>query len=108
MTFGGYGKGHTRGFGTLTNGVTSFRRVAYVKGMKHNLLSINQLCDKDHKVINSKKDCKVKNKEKQVILAGSRIFYVYTINMNSSTKNVCFMSKASSNINWLWDKRLSF
>ena len=50
VTFGGNGKGQTRGFGTLTNGVTTFRRVAYVEGLKHNLLSISQFCDKDHKV----------------------------------------------------------
>ena len=27
--------------------------------------------------------------------------------MNSSSKNVCFMSKASFDINWLWHRRLS-
>ena len=67
VTFGGNGKGHTCGFGTLTNGVTTFRRVVYVEGLKHNLLSISQLCDKDHKVIFTKKNCKVQNKDDQVI-----------------------------------------
>ena len=99
IAFGGDGKGHTRGFGTLTNGVTTFRRVAYVKGLKHNLLSVSQLCDKDHKVIFSKKDYKVKTKDKKVILTRSRMFDVYTIKTNSSFENVCFMSKASSDIN---------
>ena len=33
VTFGGNGKGQTRGFGTLTNGSTTFRRVAYVEGL---------------------------------------------------------------------------
>jgi len=33
VTFGENSKGYTRGFGTLTNGVTSFRRVAYVEGL---------------------------------------------------------------------------
>ena len=61
VTFGGNGKGQTRGFGTLSNGVTTFRRVAYVEGLKHNLLSISQLCYKDHKVTFSKKDCKENN-----------------------------------------------
>ena len=55
VTFGRNGNGQTRGFGTLTNRVTTFKRVAYVEGLKHNLLSISQLCDKDHKVIFSKK-----------------------------------------------------
>ncbi|KAJ9547010.1 LOW QUALITY PROTEIN: hypothetical protein OSB04_019553 [Centaurea solstitialis] len=32
---------------------------------------------------------------------------VYVINMDTSTENVCFMSRASSKINWLWHKRLS-
>ncbi|KAJ9536648.1 hypothetical protein OSB04_un000197 [Centaurea solstitialis] len=31
VTFGGNGKGQTRGYGTLTNGVTTFKRVAYVE-----------------------------------------------------------------------------
>ncbi|KAI3666943.1 hypothetical protein L6452_41984 [Arctium lappa] len=47
VTFGGNGKGYTRGFGVLSNGTTTFRRVAYVDGLKHNLLNISQLCDKD-------------------------------------------------------------
>ena len=95
-------KGHTRGFGTLSNGVTTFRRVAYIEGLKHNRLSISQFCDKDHKVTFSKKDCKVKNKDKKIILTGARLFDVYAINMNTSTGNVCFIYKVSSDINWLW------
>ena len=118
VTFGGNGKGQTRGFAyveglksclcwsTLTNGSTTFRRVAYVEGLKHNLLSISQFCDKDHKVSFTKKDCKVKDKNKNVILTRARLFDVYAINMNTSTENVCFMSKASSDINWLWHKPL--
>ncbi|KAJ9547113.1 hypothetical protein OSB04_019656 [Centaurea solstitialis] len=39
VTFGGNGKGQTRGYGTLTNGVTTFKRVAYVEGLMHNLLT---------------------------------------------------------------------
>ncbi|KAJ9555968.1 hypothetical protein OSB04_010582 [Centaurea solstitialis] len=55
VKFGGKGRGITRGYGTLTNGKTTFRRVSYVEGLTHNLLSISQLCDKDHKVSFSKK-----------------------------------------------------
>ncbi|KAJ9557387.1 hypothetical protein OSB04_012001 [Centaurea solstitialis] len=107
VTFGGTGKGQTRGYGTLTNGVTMFKRVAYVEGLMHNLLSISQLCDKNHKVSFSKKKCKVKNRHKKVILTGARKADVYIINMNTSTDNVCFVSRASTDINWLWHKRLS-
>ncbi|KAJ9552589.1 hypothetical protein OSB04_016634 [Centaurea solstitialis] len=103
VKFGGAGRGITKGYGTLTNGNTTFKKVSYVEGLTHNLLSISQLCDKDHKVSFSKKDCK----EKKVILRGQRFGDVYTINMDTSTENVCFMSMASSYINWLWHKRLS-
>ncbi|KAJ9561516.1 hypothetical protein OSB04_006676 [Centaurea solstitialis] len=107
VTFGGNGKGQTRGYGTLTNGVTTFKRVAYVEGLMHNLLSISQLCDKNHKVSFSKKMCKVKNRRKEVILTGVRHADIYIINMNTSTDNFCFVSRASSDTNWLWHKRLS-
>ncbi|KAJ9568046.1 hypothetical protein OSB04_004012 [Centaurea solstitialis] len=107
VTFGGKGKGQTRGYGTLTNGVTTFKRVAYVEGLMHNLLSISQLCDKNHKVSFSKKKCKVKNRRKEVILTGVRHANIYIINMNTSTDNFCFVSRASSDTNWLWHKRLS-
>ncbi|KAJ9536517.1 hypothetical protein OSB04_un000311 [Centaurea solstitialis] len=67
VTFGGNGKGQTRGYGILTNGVTTFKRVAYVEGLMHNLLSISQLCDKNHKVSFSKKKCIVKNRRKETL-----------------------------------------
>ncbi|KAJ9557303.1 hypothetical protein OSB04_011917 [Centaurea solstitialis] len=107
VTFGGNGRGQTRGYGTLTNGVTTFKRVAYVEGLMHNLLSISQLCDKNHKVSFSKKKCKVKNRKKEVILNGVRHADIYIINMNTSTDNFCFVSRASTDMNWLWHKRLS-
>ncbi|KAJ9545145.1 hypothetical protein OSB04_024852 [Centaurea solstitialis] len=84
-----------------------FKRVVYVEGLMHNLLSISQLCDKNHKVSFSKKKCKVKNRRKEVILTGVRRADIYIINMNTSTDNFCFVSRASTNTNWLWYKRLS-
>ncbi|KAI3697732.1 hypothetical protein L6452_30829 [Arctium lappa] len=108
VTFGGNGKGYTRGFGVLNNGTTTFRRVAYVDGLKHNLLSISQLCDKDYEVHFSKKACLVVNEKGKLALSGYRRENVYVIDMDSTiTENVCFLSKASSDVNWLWHKRLS-
>ncbi|KAJ9566452.1 hypothetical protein OSB04_002418 [Centaurea solstitialis] len=96
VKFGGEGRGITRGYGTLTNGKTTFRKVSYVEGLTHNLLSISQLCDKDHEVSFSKKSCQVKNEHKKVILRGQRCHDVYVINMDMTTENVCFMSRAPS------------
>ncbi|KAJ9544455.1 LOW QUALITY PROTEIN: hypothetical protein OSB04_024162 [Centaurea solstitialis] len=39
VKFGGEGRGITRGYGTLANGKTTFRRVSYVEGLSHNVLS---------------------------------------------------------------------
>ncbi|KAI3702325.1 hypothetical protein L6452_28059 [Arctium lappa] len=108
VTFGGNGKGYTRGFGVLSNATTTFRRVVYVYGLKHNLLSISQLCDKDYEVSFSKKACSVVNEKGKLALSGYRRENVYVIDMDSTiSENICFLSKASSDVNWLWHKRLS-
>ncbi|KAI3680869.1 hypothetical protein L6452_35646 [Arctium lappa] len=108
VTFGGNVKGFTRGFGVLSDGTTTFRRVAYVDGLKHNLLSISQLCDKDYEVRFSKKACSVVDEKGKLALNGYRRENVYVIDMDSTiTENLCFLSKASSDVNWLWHKRLS-
>ncbi|KAI3678411.1 hypothetical protein L6452_37702 [Arctium lappa] len=101
VIFGGNGKGYTRGFGVLSNGTTTFRRVAYVDGLKHNLLSISQLCDKDYEVRFSKKACSVVDEKGKLALSGYRRENVYVIDMDSTiTENLCFLSKASSDVNW--------
>ncbi|KAI3685795.1 hypothetical protein L6452_35053 [Arctium lappa] len=84
------------------------KRVSYVDGLKHNLLSISQLCDKDYEVHFSKKACSVVNEKGELALIGYRKENVYVIDMDSTTtENVCFLSKASFDVNWLWHKRLS-
>ncbi|KAJ9538897.1 hypothetical protein OSB04_031630 [Centaurea solstitialis] len=50
VTFGGNTRGTTKGYGTLNIGSLSFKKVAYVEGLMHNLLSISQLCDLGYKV----------------------------------------------------------
>ncbi|KAI3685761.1 hypothetical protein L6452_35019 [Arctium lappa] len=101
-------KGPIEKFGVLSNGTTTFRRVAYVDGLKHNLLSISQLCDKDYEVRFSKKACSVVDEKGKLALSGYRRENVYVINMDSTiTENLCILSKASSDVNWLWHKRLS-
>ena len=52
MTFGDNGKGRIIGYGSIGNNSSSLiENVLLVDGLKHNLLSISQLCDKDFKVI---------------------------------------------------------
>ena len=51
VTFGDNSKGKIVGKGTLTNGITTVTNVAVVSGLKHNLLSVSQLCDKGYSVL---------------------------------------------------------
>ncbi|GJU03386.1 retrovirus-related pol polyprotein from transposon TNT 1-94 [Tanacetum coccineum] len=50
VVFGDNSLGDTEGYGSVNcNGIT-FTRVAYVNGLKHNLISISELCDANFKV----------------------------------------------------------
>ena len=46
VVFGDNNKGATKGYGTLHLGNVKIENVSYVQGLKHNLLSISQICDK--------------------------------------------------------------
>ena len=55
VTFGDNLKGQIEGIGTIGNKSSIFiENVLLVNGLKHNLLSISQLCDKGFKVIDRK------------------------------------------------------
>ena len=52
MIFGDNGKGRIIGHGSIgNNSLSLIENVLLVDGLKHNLLSISQLCDKGFKVI---------------------------------------------------------
>ena len=60
VTFGDNSKGHIEGIGCIgNNSSTLIENVLHVGGIKHNLLSISQLCNKGHKVF--LKACVVKS-----------------------------------------------
>nr|GEX80334.1 retrovirus-related Pol polyprotein from transposon TNT 1-94 [Tanacetum cinerariifolium] len=101
--------GDTKGYDSMTcNGIT-FTKVAYVNGLKHNLISISQLCDANFKVMFTKTQGNIFNKNNEVILIAPRRRDVYVIDMSSYNEesNACFFAKASPSVNWLQHKRLS-
>ncbi|GKE42525.1 retrovirus-related pol polyprotein from transposon TNT 1-94, partial [Tanacetum coccineum] len=102
--------GDTEGYGLVNyNGIT-FTRVAYVNGLKHNLISISQLCDANYKVLFTKTQGTIYNQNDEVVLIALRRRDVYVIDMSSFNKesNTCFFAKASPSVNWLLHKRLSY
>ncbi|KAI3685467.1 hypothetical protein L6452_34711 [Arctium lappa] len=110
VTFGDNSKGRTKGYGTLSNGSITFNKVAYVKGLMHNLLSISQLCDLGYKVMFELSSCIIFNEKMETVLSGYRKENVYVIDMGHSSSfgtNICFVSENSAKRCWLWHKRLS-
>ncbi|GJX46834.1 retrovirus-related pol polyprotein from transposon TNT 1-94 [Tanacetum coccineum] len=108
VVFGDDSSRDTKGYGLVNcNGIT-FTRVAYVNGLKHNLISISQ-CDANFKVLFTKTQGTIFNQNDEVVLIAPRRRDVYIIDMYSFNKeiNAYFLAKASSRVNWLWYKRLS-
>ena len=110
ITFGDDSKGYTMGYGLIAKENVIIDEVALVSGLKHNLLSISQLCDKGYKVNFTPAACVVtKGDDNNVVLIGQRKGNVYVADFNSvkSESITCLLSKASSDDSWLWHKRLS-
>ncbi|XP_063942761.1 uncharacterized protein LOC135150404 [Daucus carota subsp. sativus] len=88
ITFGDDNKGFTLRYGFTSKGNVIYDNVALVKGVKHNLLSISQLCDRGHQVWKGN-------------------VYIADFNSTSADYLTCLFSKASLDDSWLWHKKLS-
>ena len=107
ITFGNDENGQTEGYGVVSNGQVTFTRVAYVNGLKYNLISVSQLCDDGFKVLFDIQQGTVFNRDWKVVLIAPRKGNIYAVDMNSSPSEQCFYTKADEETNWLWHKRLS-
>ncbi|GJU84669.1 retrovirus-related pol polyprotein from transposon TNT 1-94 [Tanacetum coccineum] len=109
VVFGDNSLGYIEGYGSVNcNGIT-FTKVAYVNGLKHNLIKISQLCDANFKVLFTKTQGTIFNQNNKGVLIAPRKRDVYVIDMSSYNEesNACFFAKASNSVNWLWHTRLS-
>ena len=96
VTFGDNSKCHIEGLCSIgNNSSTHIENVLLVGGLKHNLLSISQLCDKGHKIIFESMCCQVINvKTNKLVFIGHRQGNVYIVYLdNMSSNNVCLMAK---------------
>ena len=95
VTFGDNAKERIIGQGNIGNGTSSLiESVLLVDGLKHNLLSISQLCDKGFKVIFEASHCIIKDiQNDKTIFIGHRCDNVYTINISKyDDHDRCFSS----------------
>nr|GEW41753.1 retrovirus-related Pol polyprotein from transposon TNT 1-94 [Tanacetum cinerariifolium] len=80
--------GDTEGYGSVNfNGIT-FTRVAYVKGLKHSLIIINQQCDANFKVLFTETHGTIFNQNDEVVLIvlRKRDLYIIDIKMENLNK----------------------
>nr|GEX76392.1 hypothetical protein [Tanacetum cinerariifolium] len=97
------------GYGDLVQGAVTIKRVYYVEGLNHNLLTVGQLCDADLELAFRKSTCYIRDLKGNDLLTGSRRIDLYSITLQdtSSPNPICLMAKATSSQAWLWHRRLS-
>nr|GEY13737.1 retrovirus-related Pol polyprotein from transposon TNT 1-94 [Tanacetum cinerariifolium] len=97
----------TEGYGSIKcNGIV-FIKVAFVNGLKYNLISIGLLYDAKYIVQFDEKKIIIFNSNKEFVMLSPRVRDVYVLEMTSSAQESCFFTEASNNLNWLWHKRLA-
>lgn len=108
VTYGDNNKGQILGIGSVGKSpTTSIDNVLFVEGLKHNLLSISQLCDKGNKVSFDSKSSLIENlHDKNKKLIGHRINNIYMIDLDDISSNdaCCLVSREEDS--FLWHRRI--
>ncbi|KAI3692626.1 hypothetical protein L6452_32446 [Arctium lappa] len=107
--------GKISGKGNVTKGKMTFEDVYYVDQLKYNLLSVSQVCDKQHSILFTNTECiilapgfKVVD-ESMILLRTPRMDNVYCLdmdNVDSDSSLNCLVSKASIDESSLWHRRM--
>ena len=88
---------------SLSNAKGKAQDVLFVEGLKHNILSVSQVCDRGCEVVFTSKDCRIKSVNSgQLVAKGIRIENnVYVL---KEEKQEFHVSKYDES--WLWHRRL--
>ena len=106
VTFGDNAKGKVIGRGKIGNDKVFIDNVVLVDTLKHNLLSISQLCDKGYKVTFMAHQCLVQDIELNTILIAKRDNNVYTIKFDDFVSQDIKCLSSTQDLGWLWHRRL--
>ncbi|XP_038697231.1 uncharacterized protein LOC119994965 [Tripterygium wilfordii] len=101
ITFGDNSKGRILGNGSVGNSSFAIDGVLYVSGLSFNLISISQLADKGFVVKFKKDKYLIKNKLKELVVAGSISGNVYVIDFESlSSSLTCLIASSDCALHW--------
>ena len=105
VSFGDNSKAKIIGSGIIGSKL-QIEDVSLVNGLKFNLLSVSQLCDKSMRVIFEPTHCEVQSlHDNHTLFMGSRNENVYLVDLDSLiNSDVCLASMVDDS--WLWHKRL--
>src|SRR3954468_11331563 len=105
VTFGNNDKAKIKGIGSIGKKGTIFiNNVQYVEGLKHNLLSISQLCDDGYEVSFNQNSCIVKiPSSDKILFLGKRHKNLYIFYLDDLSSESCLLSKEKDK--WLWHRR---
>ena len=108
VTFGDNSKGKIVGIGKIGNESSLIiEDVLLVEGLKHNLLSISQLCDKGFTVTFKMDKCIILNDHDcNICFIAFRNNNVYTIDFEEITSQDAICLSAQNETSWLWHRRL--
>jgi hypothetical protein len=96
VTFGdnAYARIFGKGIVSLDDGKTKTQNVLYVEGLKHNLLSISQMCDQGYKLTFHSKGCDIMKACLGILVA----------NANRTPSNVYVLNEVKGE-KYVWDKQ---
>ena len=104
VKFGDNSKVNIIATGTVGFPPTTIENVSLVRGLKHNLLSISQLCDKGYKMTFGKDKVEAFDQDGKKIFEGFRKRNIYMIEPAKVETESCFLTM-HDNI-FLWHKKL--
>ncbi|KAI3784302.1 hypothetical protein L1987_43400 [Smallanthus sonchifolius] len=99
----------------VSNGCVSFDNVNFCEQLKHNLLSVSQMCDKEYSVMFDKSECLILKPgfevpEDWILMRAPRSNDTYQIDMSvaktTSSVATCLLTKATELDSILWHKKL--
>ncbi|KAI3743510.1 hypothetical protein L1987_61220 [Smallanthus sonchifolius] len=101
--------------GMVSNGCVSFDNVNFCEQLKHNLLSVSQMCDKEYSVMFDKSEYLILKPsfevpEDWILMRAPRTNDTYQIDMSAATTissvATCLLTKATELDSILWHRKL--
>ena len=99
VAFGGTQKGKIKGYGMIVKGEVKLNQVSYVDGLKHNLISISQLCDNGLDVFFKIKYCIIYKADTLIkVMRANRIgdLYLLCFDTLEAKEEVCLVSSVKN------------